>query len=371
MKSPLTLPQNGLRCGRLARRTSASLTMALMALFAGLASAQETTPPAPPGTNQAAVKPDSHVEAPNTYQVDLTGGRAKPKPTAQPPGKAKQAVEVDAKQAAERRKDRLVGVNQAWVEECARLGPPLLKGDQTQPEALKEQSLLFTDLLDVMRRGVLSDDTWRTLQPQVAAFAEAGVAEAMAVQVAKNIVYGELSETDVFRPLLEVRDVALTISRLQALVAQSNPDAPFHLGRLAMEGKLNAEASPIQNFATARTLLRTAVSRDNFGTLPILCILDYTESLNPIGDASRRKELAASARAWAKQTADKGDPMGNVLFGRMLIEGVGGYVDVELGEDNLLVAAKAAKKVVMPTYASASAVVGNGSVTGLGMSWKV
>jgi hypothetical protein len=70
--------------------------MALMALFAGLASAQETTPPAPPGTNQAAVKPDSHVEAPNTYQVDLTGGRAKPKPTVQPASRDKQGADFKA-----------------------------------------------------------------------------------------------------------------------------------------------------------------------------------------------------------------------------------------------------------------------------------
>jgi TPR repeat protein len=280
--------------------------------------------------------------------------------------------------------ERLTKTPEFLVAAIAGLGPPLIKRKASQEYAkvvddfltaaqkqtLMQQSELFAGLLKNLQRGSLSDDLWKEIQPRVEEFAKAGIPEAMAALVFKNVVYGDLSESDVFRPLLEVHDLELTTKCLKALAEQGDGDATFHLGRLTMDGKGNA-GSPIQSFATARNLLRTALTHSNSATLLVLCVLDYTESLSPLGSESRRRELAASARESAKQAAAKGDPIGIALFGRMLIEGVGGFVNTELGEQQLRLATKAGRKVEMPAYSTAAAVTGNGSVTGTSTSWHL
>jgi len=218
---------------------------------------------------------------------------------------------------------------------------------------------------------MLSDATWGAIREHVQEFAASGIPEAMSVVALKNCHYLDAGETNLFRAIAEVGDLASTTNYLFSLSDQGDRDAPFYLGELAMAGKLNEKQPAIQRFEVARSLLRTALGRGNPSATRVLCVLDYLESLNPNGDMWRRKELAASARQWAKRAADNGDPIGNALYGRMLIEGVGGYIDFESGEDQLLLAVTAGKNVTMPAHSSATAAVGRGGVVGAATSWKV
>ena len=84
MNSPVIATETNYCWSRFDRPAACGLLLALMALFATLGIAQSTNPSAQTGTNQAPAKPDSHVETPTTYDVDLTGGRAQPKPPAKP-----------------------------------------------------------------------------------------------------------------------------------------------------------------------------------------------------------------------------------------------------------------------------------------------
>ena len=68
----------------LSRQASSFFALVLMAFATTPSVAQNTNVPVQAGTNQAAPKPDLHFETQPTYDMDLTGGRAKPKPPAKP-----------------------------------------------------------------------------------------------------------------------------------------------------------------------------------------------------------------------------------------------------------------------------------------------
>jgi len=172
-----------------------------------------------------------------------------------------------------------------------------------------------------------------------------------------------------------VHDLDATVRRLRLAADNGSRDAAFHLGRLTMEGKIDP-GSPIQNAANARKLLKAAWSGDGLSpeclsAAVVLSVLDYAESRIGIANTSRRDELAASARNWAQNAYYTSLPRASFLWGRMLIEGVGGAASPIEGQRQLLLAAQEGMKVTLPPPATAAAQYGVGNITGMGPNWTL
>ena len=255
---------------------------------------------------------------------------------------------------------RLAGKADAWVEAFARYGQPGSHFKETQ----EQQAAMLSDLAEVLKSGVLSEDVFKALKPGLQSLAEAGFVPATEVLALKNVRYGKLSNTDMFRPLLEAQDLGVLLPCLRAAAAKGSRDASFHLGRLAMEGKCDS-GSPMQNAKSAREFLEAAwkgdqMSPECLSAAVVLSVLDYAESQVQTHDASRRNELAASARKWAQRAAQNSVPRGSFLLGRMYLEGVGGPPAPMEGQAQLLRAASEGTKVTLPPPATAAAEYGGG-----------